>query len=444
MKKVSYWGGIIGFILLIVVGYRALLSYQEPQSEQFPFTVMAEDSGITGWSNGKKQWYIKADSVKSYNGVIVLTGLSNGILFRDGAPDAHFSAQHIEYNEGTKQLQFSDGLTMEMDGKAYTIGSGIWDGVKRLFHGVTVELKQADSWCMTAEAMDYDEGVNSYTWSQHINIVGHDHSGGNFLVKADKLVFSPEKKQWTVTGDSLINWQRGQSQETFAIKTTAIVFDDEASHISFPDTFSFTGNDCTGTGNNALATGAEMNINSIHLTSGDATIQATTAKLTNEEWKFSNNVIYNQKDGTQFSANQVVIVGKNVTAEGPIALQRGGSQLTCDSMTVSQGEKVYDLKGNIHYEPQAGVTLIADTMSLNEQTQQAKLSNIHITHNGGDFIVGDNADYDEGAKILVLEQNVCATDKQGRVTRADKAVYDIEKKTIKFQGKIKSSKADDS
>lgn len=359
-------------------------------------------------------------------------------------------------------------MTLQVDKRVYTIGSGIWEGAKRSFHGENVELRQADSWCMTANYMDYEGATNLYTWSQPVTIDGQDGKGGKFHIEAEKLLFNPVNLEWTASENVSLKWQRSSNQVSYAMTTTVANFDDNISKIVFPSRVDFSGNGFSGTSDSAVANAGMITTNAIKINIDKQIISANTANLSEQRLVFTGDVVaqsserelmaneasmlvdqqamtFTQVKGTlnrhiNFSADVVHATSTGFTAEGAVTLQRNDTLLSCDQLISKEGNKVYTAIGNIRYNLSKGIQLLADEMILNDATRQASFVQVRILQEEGESISGEKATYDEMTRIFTVEQNIVARAKSGRETKADKAWYDMDKRALKFAGHIKSSK----
>lgn len=115
-------------------------------------------SELVGWFRGQKQWALKARSVEVVDESerSRLTGIQEGVIYREGKPYLGFSSAKGEWNPATGSLELSGGIQVTLEGRpVFRTELLRWDGAReKLIIPGRVEL----SWEGRELSADYLEG----------------------------------------------------------------------------------------------------------------------------------------------------------------------------------------------------------------------------------------------------------------------------------------------
>lgn len=133
-RKVGVGLIIAGFIVAGILVARFLQTPSPLTSESGqPLVTRFSSPHFVGYRKGERQWSLKAAAVEegdeNESGIVHLIDISEGILYREGKPDLHFTADRGEWNQERGSLALNGAVRFSSGGETvFEAERVVWDG----------------------------------------------------------------------------------------------------------------------------------------------------------------------------------------------------------------------------------------------------------------------------------------------------------------------------
>lgn len=168
-------GGLIYAVSLTIQDQDVTPPATSGQSDETPPAFVAYQPTIVGTRDGVRQWRLEAESMRDGAGQVFLTGIAQGVLYRDGEGYLEFSADQGIWDQYTEDLHLTGDVRVYQDGEQLIATDSLqWKSAAELLIAegpVTVwhEGTRIDAHGMRGEMADgrliFEEGVQVETRS---------------------------------------------------------------------------------------------------------------------------------------------------------------------------------------------------------------------------------------------------------------------------------------
>jgi lipopolysaccharide export system protein LptA len=468
MQKIK----MIGLVLLAGIVICGAAAYKEnPEKITLrDFTMAMDNSGMTGWHNGKKQWQIQAGSVIKEQDKIIFRNVHNGMFMRDGQSPVQFHASLAEYNKEKGYIDFPEGLAFIVDDQSITIGKANWSEKDNRLTAEKISIAKADGIELKAEKMIFESTANCLTWQGPLDIIKSSEKDHKLVITTNQANYFPQDKKWQMDTQAEIKVFEGELLFC-VIQTSHMVFQTDGAQVSFLDKVNITGESFSGecskaTLNDSILIGEDVHLNHNKLgmlTAGSMSatrdehylfrngvtcsrgngdrIEAMQADVdSNYDMKFSNawGVVFGKKETKIRAATLVYHQNQDVAANGEVEVNRDEIILQSDSMDISSESSMIIANGNVVVQDGKGNVINTTRAKHDGKDRISFTGNVSIKQNNGTLVNGDFAEYDEKNKQIFVKGNVKAVKADGRWLKADVMQYDIKGRKTEFTGQVES------
>lgn len=468
MQKIK----IIGLTILAAIVMYGAFAYQENPGKATlrDFTMAMDNSGMTGWHKGKKQWQIQAGSVIKEQGKTIFRDVHNGMFMREGQSPVQFDASIAQYDKEKGYIDFSEGLALIVDDQRITIGKGIWSEKDNRLTAENISIAKADGIGLKAEKMIFESTTNCLTWQGSLEIIKSSEKDYKVVIAANQANYFPKDKRWQIDTPAEIKAFEGETLFC-VIRTSHMAFQTDGAQVSFLDQVNirsenFSGDCSKATLDHSVLIGEDVHIN--HNKMGMLT--AGSMSVTKDEhYIFQNGVTCSRDNGDKieamqadadsnynmkFSNAQGVVSGKqethiraatllynqnqNVVASGQVEVKRDHMILQSDTIDISSESGAIIANSNVIVQDGKGNVISTARAKHDGKDRISFTGDVSIKQNNGTIVNGDFAEYDEKNKQIVVKGNVKAVRTDGRWLKADGMQYDIEGRKAEFSGQVES------
>ena len=468
MKKMKMASSIV--LLVLTIFLVAFYNQENVKNTLHTFTMEMDESGITGWHNGKKQWKISAETVTKTEDEIIFKNISNGEFMRENHSAVKFETSLAQYCKQKGCLEFPEGLVLIVDDQKITIGKAVWKESDNQLTAEKVYIMKTNNLGIKAENMIFDATKNVLLWQESLEITKKNENY-QVLVIANQASYLPENQNWQIDTQVEVKVFEGE-HVFFVLQADHTLIDSKQDRVVFDGKVQVKGKNFSGTCESATlenATVTGQNIEIHHEEMGD--LRAGSMSVSQDEhYVFQNNVICSKENGDKIEAVKAeansaydikflnahgVINGekiskieadtllckrnKDIIANGAVCVNREDISLESNSIEIRGQDLRYLIaNGAVIARDEKGNVINAVNARYDGKDKFEFKENVNIKQNNGTLVQGKIAEYDQQDQQIVVSGEVKAIKTNGRWIKAENMRYDIEKKRTEFLGMVES------